>query len=164
MDDHHHDVCVDLKHLDLPDLVQLGGALGISHNKCKRFSNVGDFVSSWLKREDKVLDQSGEPTWSKLADALEEIGQKGIAQDIRSKHAKEVPQASHKIDQSSSSSAGGHPLQIDTGKYACCTILPAKSHVCTGRIFLKAISAYVAQPITNVGLPEQALVLNLLWI
>lgn len=111
MDIHHHDVCIALKHLCPADLVELGGALGLSYTKCIRFEKVGNFVSSWLKREDNVLHQSGEPTWSKLAGALEEIGQTGIAQDIKSKHAQEVQQSSRNIDQSSSSFAGGHSPQ-----------------------------------------------------
>ena len=50
-------------------------------------SNGDDFLSkmvaSWLKRHDNVLNQSGEPTWSVLADKLEEIGCTKIAADIR---------------------------------------------------------------------------------
>ena len=42
-----------------------------------------EMVVAWLNRQDNVLHQSGEPTWKGLADALEKIGQAGIAQDIR---------------------------------------------------------------------------------
>lgn len=42
-----------------------------------------EMVVAWLNHQDEVLDQSGEPTWKGLADALEKIGQTGIAQDIR---------------------------------------------------------------------------------
>lgn len=78
----HQDICEALKDLNLSHCVELGGALGLSHNKCKEFSNIGELVASWLRREDDVLKRYGEPTWSKLADALKRIGQTGICQDI----------------------------------------------------------------------------------
>ena len=40
-------------------------------------------VAAWLNRQDGVLSQSGEPSWSVLADKLEEIGHVEIATDIR---------------------------------------------------------------------------------
>ena len=43
-------------------------------------------VAAWLKREDKVLQDSGEPTWSTLEGALRKIGQTGLAEDIKGKH------------------------------------------------------------------------------
>ena len=65
-------------------LTDLGGALGLSYPKMKRMANILDGVSAaWLNREDQVLEESGEPTWSRLADALERIGQLGIAEEIR---------------------------------------------------------------------------------
>ena len=78
----HQDVCEALKDLNLSHCVDLGGALGLSHNTCRKFSNVGDLVASWLRREDNVLRKSGEPSWNKLADVLEKIGQTGISRDI----------------------------------------------------------------------------------
>ena len=100
----HQDVCEALKDLNLSHYVQLGGALGLSYNTYRKFSNVGDLVASWLRREDDVLRKSGEPTWSKLADALDKIGQTGISQDITCRyHAAECS-----------------VVQIDAGKlYAC---------------------------------------------
>ena len=115
----HQDICEVLKDLDLSHLVQLGGALGLSHNTCKKFSDVGDLVASWLRREDHVLSKSGKPTWSKLADALEKIGQTGIAQDVKHRYANEVQQVGHDADQPSSNyglSAGGHSVRNDTGR------------------------------------------------
>ena len=44
---------------------------------------LDDVSAAWLNREDQVLEKSGEPTWSRLVDALEKIGQRGIAEDIR---------------------------------------------------------------------------------
>ena len=42
-------------------------------------------IAAWLKKQDNVLGQSGEPTWSILSDKLEEIGCSEIAADIRGK-------------------------------------------------------------------------------
>ena len=42
-----------------------------------------DLVAAWLNRQDAVLSRSGQPTWNVLLHALEAIGQKGIAQDVR---------------------------------------------------------------------------------
>ena len=65
-------------------LIDLGGALGLSYPKIKRMTNIlSDVTAAWLNREDQVLEKCGEPTWSRLADALERIGQIGIAEDIR---------------------------------------------------------------------------------
>lgn len=44
---------------------------------------LDDVTAAWLNREDQVLEKSGEPTWKRLADAMERIGQVGTAEDIR---------------------------------------------------------------------------------
>jgi hypothetical protein len=41
-----------------------------------------DMVAAWLRREDYVLNVSGEPTWRSLVQALKMVGQGGIAKDI----------------------------------------------------------------------------------
>ena len=68
------------------DLIALGTALGLSYPTLLGMGNGDDFLSqivaAWLK-QDSVLSQSGEPTWSVLADKLEEIGCAEIAADIR---------------------------------------------------------------------------------
>ena len=80
----HFDVKMSLDKLIPQQLTDLGGALGLSYPKMKRMANILDGVSAaWLNREDQVLEESGEPTWSRLADALERIGQWGIAEEIR---------------------------------------------------------------------------------
>ena len=80
----HHNVCQSLKDLSHQDLIELGGALGISYPKLVRMINLpAEMVAAWLNREDNVLQQSGEPTWGGLADALQKIRQTGIADDIR---------------------------------------------------------------------------------
>ena len=44
---------------------------------------VGDMVSDWLKMQDDVMMETGEPTWNSLIEALEKIGQKTIAEIIK---------------------------------------------------------------------------------
>ena len=43
---------------------------------------LDDMTAAWLNKEDNVLEKSGEPTWSRLVEALEKIEQKGVAEDI----------------------------------------------------------------------------------
>lgn len=66
------------------DLIALGTVLGLTYTT---ISSGDDFLSqvvaAWLNRQDGVLSQSGEPSWSVLADKLEEIGHVEIATDIR---------------------------------------------------------------------------------
>lgn len=65
-------------------LVDLGGALGLSYPEIMRMNDIlNDVSAAWLNREDLVLEKSGEPTWARLDDALEQIGQLGVAEDIR---------------------------------------------------------------------------------
>ena len=82
----HFDVKMSLYKLGPQQLTDLGGALGLSYPKMKRMANnniLDDVSAAWLNQEDQVLEKSGEPTWSRLVDALEEIGQQGIAEKIR---------------------------------------------------------------------------------
>ena len=73
-----------MKNLGPEELLHLGEALGLTYPKLKRMANIQDeMVAAWLNQEDSVLHKSGAPTWSRLADALEEIGQRGAAEDIR---------------------------------------------------------------------------------
>lgn len=39
-------------------------------------------IDAWLRREDNVIEKSGDPTWKSLCVALREIDQNGIAADI----------------------------------------------------------------------------------
>ena len=80
----HFAVKQSLTNLDNETLTDLGGALGLSHPKLRRMPNILDgMVAAWLRREDGVLRVSGEPTWSSLVEALEKIGQRGVAEDIK---------------------------------------------------------------------------------
>lgn len=58
--------------------------LGLYYPTLVRMNDLPvEMVVAWLNRQDNVLHQSGEPTWKGLADALEKVEQRGIAQDIR---------------------------------------------------------------------------------
>lgn len=56
-------------------------AIEANHNKdvdkCFR-----ECVSCWLQKQDKV-EEKGVPTWRRLADILEEVGDKALAENIR---------------------------------------------------------------------------------
>ena len=83
MRDHFAVKCF-LMDLDNEQLTALGEALGLSYPKLKRMTNILDeMVAAWLNREDDVLNTSGEPTWRRLVEALEKIGQRGVAEDIK---------------------------------------------------------------------------------
>lgn len=79
----HFEVKISLKNLDSDKLRDLGGALGLFYPNLRRMTNIlDDMTAAWLNKEDDILDKSGEPTWSRLVEALEKIGQKGVAEDI----------------------------------------------------------------------------------
>ena len=80
----HFEVKSFLKNLDSDKLRDLGGALGLLYPNLKRMTNtLDDMTAAWLNKEDNVLHRSGKPTWSRLVEALENIGQVGIAEDIK---------------------------------------------------------------------------------
>ena len=55
----------------------------MSYSKLRKMTKYpDDMVAAWLRREDFVLNVSGEPTWRSLVEALRMIGQEGIARDI----------------------------------------------------------------------------------
>ena len=84
--EHHYEVCALLNDIDREGLIRLGGALGLHYPKLTRMNLLpGDMVAAWLIRADDILEKSGKPTWVNLVRALEEIGQMGIAKDIKQK-------------------------------------------------------------------------------
>jgi hypothetical protein len=61
----------------------VGGALGLAYVNLQKMKVLpADMVAAWLRREDYVLNVSGEPTWRSLVQALKTVGQGGIAKDI----------------------------------------------------------------------------------
>ena len=82
--DDHYMVSGHLADLDNEDLITLGGALGLRYPKLKRMHYLlGDMVAAWLNEEDNVLRASGPPSWTSLVQALEDMGQPGIASRIQ---------------------------------------------------------------------------------
>ncbi len=79
-----HNVCQSLTNLTRHHAIELGRELGLYQPTLDRMNDLPtEMVVAWMNRQDSVLHQSGEPTWKGLADALEKIGQAGVAQDIR---------------------------------------------------------------------------------
>ena len=65
-------------------LIDLGGALGLRYPTLRRMKDLpNEMVAAWLLRQEDVLETSGEPTYERLAKALEQIGQNGLAKDVR---------------------------------------------------------------------------------
>ena len=85
----HFEVKTSLKNLDSDKLRDLGGALGLLYPNLERMNNniLDGMTAAWLNKEDNVLDKNkgGDPTWRRLVEALEKIGQKGVAEDIINK-------------------------------------------------------------------------------
>ena len=74
-----------IKDLDFEVLIELGVQLGLKRSTLRRSSAhslAGDLIQGWLRRDYRVLDETGEPTWQSLANALEAVGLVGIAHDI----------------------------------------------------------------------------------
>lgn len=84
----HLQVTQLIQELPLDELVKLGEVLGLSYPNVKRMRDrpgdmLGDMVAAWLRQEDYVIEKSGDPTWNSLAKALKEIGQHGIAKQVK---------------------------------------------------------------------------------
>ena len=85
-DDDHYKIVKFLKNLSCPHLRTLGVELGLSYPKLKKMSDEclhNDMICSWLRKDDKVTEICGIPTWESLIKALEESNFTGIAEDIR---------------------------------------------------------------------------------
>lgn len=83
------------------------GTGALASNTEKMISFPDDVVAAWLNRQDKVLQHSGEPTWSTLEDALRKIGQTGLAEDVKDK-GKEICHAA------ASHASGGERTQLNS--------------------------------------------------
>ena len=84
------DITQYLKDLSNDQLINLGGALGLLFPTLRRMNDLpNEMVAAWLLRQEDVLERSGEPTYERLAVALETIEQNGLAKDVREqKYAK----------------------------------------------------------------------------
>ena len=50
---------------------------------------LDDLVGDWLERKHRV-DKVGAPTWRKLIEVLREVGQNGLANDLKKEFPKEL--------------------------------------------------------------------------
>jgi hypothetical protein len=84
----HHIVRQYLKDLNDQNVIELGGALGLSYPKlCRMTPLLNEMVRAWINGEDQVTER-GVPTWSRLVAALRDVGQNGIANIITKNHLK----------------------------------------------------------------------------
>lgn len=73
-----------LTHLNNEDLVNVGLELGLRYHKLKRMKEpLNEIVDAWLRMDDYVLEESGEPSWESLSLTLKKCGHTGIARNIR---------------------------------------------------------------------------------
>ena len=80
----HFEITRFIHEMEVADLIWLGQALGLSRPKLQKMRDMpGDMIAAWLRQEDHVIEKTGDPTWRKLADALQSINQAGIAGKIR---------------------------------------------------------------------------------
>ena len=83
---HHSQITQCLTSLKKEELVNVGLRLGLRYPTLKKMSPdtiLNDMVHAWLRRDDDVIEGSGEPSWESLSKALEDCGHKGIASDIK---------------------------------------------------------------------------------
>lgn len=80
--EYHREICRYLDPMEPRQIIDLGGELGLQHKKLNKMTNLpSEMVAAWLRGEN-----SCNPTWSSLAEALKEIGQNGIAGKIEDDH------------------------------------------------------------------------------
>ena len=75
-----------LQEIETVKLIELGQCLGLNRMRLKRSGSkelIGDLVTSWINRDDRVLEKSGLPTWRSLAKALQDVHMTGISEDIQ---------------------------------------------------------------------------------
>ena len=77
-------ICGYLRKMDRRQILRLGGELGLDLYNLEKMKDLPyDMVTAWLQKQDHVKEKSGDPlTWKALVDALQRIGQQGIADDI----------------------------------------------------------------------------------
>ena len=84
---HHFQITRYLRELNNDQIIGVGSTLGINYVKLTRMHNLpGDMVAAWLRREDDIVEISGDPTWKALSEALKDNGQTGLAMKIQLKY------------------------------------------------------------------------------
>ena len=78
----HYVVTRHLRDLSNEELMDLGGALGLRYSNLRNMKPLlNEMVAAWLMRKDNVLSATGDPSWTSLIQALQDINQPGIAED-----------------------------------------------------------------------------------
>ena len=77
-------VCHYIDKLNRSQIKRIGGELGLDVFNLEKMQNLcRDMVIAWLRKEDQVKEKCGDPlTWEHLVEALRNIGQNLIADDI----------------------------------------------------------------------------------
>ena len=81
------DIVEYLNEIGKAEILKLGLALGLSHNKIRANMDSdtfqSDVIAAWLRKEDYVK-KKGEPSWTTLINALKSptVKQEGIAHKI----------------------------------------------------------------------------------
>ena len=84
----HQEVSDCLQDIGYEKLLELGQALGLDRMHLKRSSGkelIGDLVTYWIRRDDRVMEESGAPTWRSLAEAMHKVKLTGKSMDIQSR-------------------------------------------------------------------------------
>ena len=82
----HSQIIPLLTPLKNEELVTIGLILGLRYPRLKKMSSdclLNDMVHAWLRRDDDVIEGSGEPTLESLINALQACGHTGVVADIR---------------------------------------------------------------------------------
>ena len=87
-DKDHFQIQQYLTKLSIQDLTKVAMNLGLDYSRFLRVSPeslLQNMVQAWLRKDDDVIEKSGEPSWDSLCKALEECGHKGTALNIKMK-------------------------------------------------------------------------------
>ena len=82
----HQKVSECLQDIGYEELLKLGEALGLDRINLERSSGkrpIGDLVTYWIRRDDRVMEKSGLPTWRSLAKAMLRVNLTGKSMDIQ---------------------------------------------------------------------------------